>query len=342
MQLKPIEDQVVAVVGAASGIGRETAIRFARRGAVVHVFDIDAHGLDTLAAYLKSDGHAIRTAVGDVADSEALRSFAGSVVDACGRLDTWVHCTGIGLYATFRDTTMREFRRVIEVNLLGQVHGADAALPHLLSNGGALIHVSSIEAIVAFPYHSAYAASKHGVHGFLQTLRVELRHDGVPVSVTEIMPASINTPFFEKAMTKIGVKPKGVPPLYEPGDVAEAILYAAEHPTAQIIVGGAGKMALRTQRFTPGLMEAFSRRFGYALQRTNQPKSADAPNDLFGAVGQYDTVRGTEGGLTFRHSLSTWLDTHPRVKRSAEIAALGGIGALVARRMRPRITAGKG
>lgn len=338
MQLKPIDRQVVAVVGAASGIGRETAIRFARRGADVSVFDNDARGLDTLVAYLKPEGHTIHAAVGDVADSGAVRDFVDSVVESCGRLDTYVHCAAVGLWAPIRDTTPREFHRVVEVNFLGQVYGAKAALPHIVDRGGALIHVSSIEALLTFPLTGAYSSSKHGVHGFLETLRLELRHDGAPVSVTEIMPSSINTPLFDKAMTKIGVRPRGVPPLYEPGDVAEAILFAAEHPTDEMIVGGAGKVAVGMKRVAPGALALMGRRFGYALQRTDQPKSADAPNNLFGPVGRYDTVRGEPKGLSFGHSLSTWLDIHPWVKRGGEVAVTGA-AALLAGRLRSRVRA---
>ena len=77
---------------------------------------------------------------------------------------------------------------------------------------------------------SAYAASKHGMKSFLEALHLELQHEDVPISVTEVMPSSINTPFFNKARTKLGVKPQGMPPIYQPSIVTDAILYAAEHP----------------------------------------------------------------------------------------------------------------
>ncbi len=85
----------------------------------------------------------------------------------------------MGLYATFEQTTPEEFKRVVDVNLMGQVYGTMATLPHLKREGrGALVHVSSLEANRSFPFHSAYAASKHGIDGFLEALRVELRHEG--------------------------------------------------------------------------------------------------------------------------------------------------------------------
>src|SRR5215211_3855330 len=110
-----------------------------------------------------------------------------------------------------------------------------AALPHLKRAGrGALIHISSVEAKRSFPFHSAYGASKHGIDGFLEALRVELKHEGWPISVTQVMPGTINTPFFDKGRTKLGVKPVGVPPIYEPETVANMILYAAENPVRDL------------------------------------------------------------------------------------------------------------
>lgn len=152
-----------------------------------------------------------------------------------------------------------------------------AALPHLKRFGrGALIHVSSVEARRSLPYHSAYAAAKHGIDGFLEALRVELMHEKVPVSVTNIMPASINTPLFNKSRTKIGVKPQGLPPLYSPQAVADAILYVAEHPRRDFVVGDAGVMMLLGQRLSPQLMDTFMLLTGFGGQKTSQPKSSDA------------------------------------------------------------------
>lgn len=332
MKLKPIDSQVVAVVGAASGIGRETALELVRRGASVAVFDNDPEGLETLVAEIQRQGGTVTAVSGDVADYEQVRAFAHHVAGQFGRIDTWAHVVGVGIYATFRETKPEEFRRLIEVNLMGQVYGAQVALPYLARQGGALIHVSSVEARRSLPYHSAYAASKHAITGFTEALRLELQHEKVPVSVTEILPASINTPFFDKAKTKIGVKPIGVPPLYAPRTVAEAILYAAEHPVRELIVGGAGKMLVYGQRLSPRLVDALLLRVGFSSQKTDERKPASAPNDLYGPVERYNTAEGDFGSKTFTHSASTWLDTHPQFKALATVGVAAGIGALIASR----------
>ena len=177
MKLKPVEGQVVVLMGASSGIGREAAKRFAARGAKVVVSARGTDGLDSLVAEIRADGGSASSIPADTTDFDAVRAVADGAVSEHGRLDSWVHLAGIGLWATFEDTTVEEFRRVIDVDLMGQVYGAKAALPHLRRTGrGALVHVSSIEARRALPFHSAYAPAKHGVDGFLEALRGGLRH----------------------------------------------------------------------------------------------------------------------------------------------------------------------
>lgn len=215
MQLKPIAQQVVAVVGASSGIGRETALKFAKKGAKVVVSARSQPGLESLVDEIRNFGGEATAITADVSDFEQVKAIADKAIEQYGRLDTWVHCAAVSLYATFEETKPEEFKRIIDVNLMGQVHGAMAALPHLKREGrGALIHISSVEAKRSFPLQSAYAASKHAIDGFLEALRVELMHENLPISVTNVMPASINTPLFSKARTKLGVLPMGAPPIY--------------------------------------------------------------------------------------------------------------------------------
>ncbi len=326
MKRKPISDQVVVVFGASSGIGRETALQFARRGAKVVVSARGDEGLNSLVEEIHNEGGAALAIPAEVADFSQVKAVADGAVKRYGRLDTWVHLAGIGMYATFEQTSPEEFRRIVEVNLLGQVHGAQAALPHLRRAGhGALILVSSVEARRALPYHSAYAASKHGVHGFIEALRVELRREKAPVSVTEVMPASINTPFFSKARTKIGVKPMGLPPIYPPQLVAEAILQAAEHPRREVIVGGAGKGMLMTQRTSPRLMDALMLLIGFRGQETREPKSVDAPDNLFQPIAGDNRVEGDFSAQAKLEAASPWIQ---RNKWLVAGTVLGGVAVV--------------
>src|SRR5215212_5628116 len=147
VHLKPVEEQVVALMGASSGIGREAALRFAKQGAKVVVSARGEEGLDSLAEEIRREGGEGTPMVADTSDFEQVKAVADRAVEEYGRLDTWVHLAAVGLFATFEQTTPEEFERVIDVNLMGQVYGAMAALPHLKREGrGALIHISSVEA----------------------------------------------------------------------------------------------------------------------------------------------------------------------------------------------------
>lgn len=298
MQLKPIEQQVVAVVGASSGIGRDTALRFAKRGAKVVVAARSLSGLQSLVNEIEQVGGQATAVVADVAVFEQVKAIADKAVATYGRLDTWAHVSATGVFAQFDQITPEEFERVIQVSLMGQVYGAMAALPYLKQEGrGALIHVSSMEGRRALPLQSPYSSAKHGVEGFLESLRVELKHEGLPISVTSIKPAVINTPFYNNGLTKLGVKPTGIPPYYQPSLVADAILHCAEHPTRDFIVGDVGKVLDVLQRVSPGLVDTILLMVGFPLQKTDEPKAETDPNNLYEPVPAHDRIEGDFGHL---------------------------------------------
>jgi NAD(P)-dependent dehydrogenase (short-subunit alcohol dehydrogenase family) len=290
LRLKPLAEQVVVLVGASSGIGREAALAFAARGARVVVAARGRDDLASLVQEIEAAGGRATAVAADVSRYEDVERIASTAVEAYGGIDTWVHLASVTLYAKFADTTPDEFRRVLEVDLLGQVHGAMAALPWLRRQGrGALLHVSSVEALRALPYQSAYAAAKHGVKAMLEALRLELRRDGVPIAVTNVMPSSIATPAFRKARTKLGVEPRGIPPVYDPQLVVQALLRAAEHPQRDVVVGGAGRLLVLVQALSPRLADAVLQRIGFWGQRTGTAKGVAAPDDL------YQPLQGVQG-----------------------------------------------
>ena len=322
MKLKSIEEQVVAVVGASSGIGRETALSFAKRGSKLVVAARSQSGLTSLVDEISQLGGEALPVIADVSVFEQVHRIADKTIEHYGCLDTWVHAAGTAVIAPFEQVTTEEFKRVIDVNLMGQVYGAMVALPHLRRTGrGALIHVSSVEARRSLPFQSAYGASKHGIEGFLDSLRVELQHEGVPISITNIMPSVINTPFYDKARTKLGVKPTGVPPYYQPSLVAEAILYAAEHPTRDMIVGDVGRFLDLLQKLSPELTDYLLNLIGIEGQKTKTTKSKSDPNNLFEPIEGHNTTTGEFSDKTIPTFLD-WLDLHPAVKWGS-VATLG-------------------
>jgi NAD(P)-dependent dehydrogenase (short-subunit alcohol dehydrogenase family) len=329
MKLKPIDRQVVAVVGASSGIGRETALQFAKRGAKLVVSARTESGLASLVSEISALGAEAIAVPADVADFEQVQKIADMTIDRFGQLDTWVNAAATAIIAPFEQVTPEEFKRVIEVNLMGSVYGAMVAMPLLRRTGqGAIITISSVEARRSMPLQSSYSASKHGLEGFMDSLRSELKYEGFPISITNILPSVINTPFYNKARTKLGVKPTGIPPYYQPKLVADAILHAAEHPTRDMIVGDVGRLADLAQKLVPDLTDALVGAIAIPGQRSSKIKAADDPNNLFEPIEGYSTTTGDFTDKTLPSFLD-WFDLHPAVKWSAA-AGLGALALIAA------------
>jgi NAD(P)-dependent dehydrogenase (short-subunit alcohol dehydrogenase family) len=330
INLKPIGVQTAVVFGASSGIGRLTALQFAARGAKVCVAARSEEGLKSLVEEIEAKGGEAFYVVADAADFEQVRAVAEKCVERYGRLDTWIHSAGAFLFATVEKTDPEEYERVLKVNLLGQIYGAKAALPHLKHFGGALIHISSVEAIRTAPYQSAYGASKHGLNGFLQVLRVELAHENIPVSVTQILPAAINTPIYEKGRNKMPFKMRPVPPIYHPQIVVDTIAYAAENPVRDVIAGAAGVGVVYAERVSPQLADFFSGTIGFIGQNGGEKDSPEQYRDnLFEPISGYDTVEGNFSAEQFKSDPYTYLKTNPKVKNSLLLGA-GALGAFLA------------
>ncbi|MDI6100227.1 SDR family oxidoreductase [Actinoplanes sp. NEAU-A12] len=312
---KPVSEQVVVITGASSGIGRATALAFASRGAKVVCAARGAHALEALAAQISAAGGTAIAVPVDVTDPAAVQSLADAAEQRFGRIDTWVNNAAVGVWGRIEDISGAEFDRVMRVNFLGQVHGAHAAVPALRrAGGGVLIGVASLEAARAIPLHGPYTASKFAVRAFHDTLRIELAQERAPITVTTILPASVDTPFFDHVRNRLGSRAKPPPPVYAPELVADTIVYAACHSRREIPVGGAAAALMLVQRLSPSLADAVLslRPVGVGIQRTGLPDdgtdNVDAPR-----AGQ-GRVRGSHAGRVRRRSpFTTLIGRRPRV-----------------------------
>ena len=251
-----MESPVVVVTGASSGIGRAAARRFAGEGARVVVAARREDPLRELAREIGENALAVPT---DVTDEAAVQRLAGAAVERFGGIDVWVNNAGVTLFGRFEEVPHDAYRRVIETNLLGYVHGAWAALPHLRARGGTLINVVSVNGRVPGPYVSAYVASKHALRGWSRSLRQELR--GSDVQVAMVSPASIDTPLFQHAGNFTGRRAKALDPVNDPERVARAIVRAARQPRREVPVGLGARQLVTVQGLAPRLFEAaFARR----------------------------------------------------------------------------------
>jgi hypothetical protein len=220
----------------------------------------------------------------------------------------------------------------VQVNLMGQIYGCKAALPHLRRQGyGTLMNVGSVVGMRAIPLQSIYCATKFGIRGFTDSLRMELAHDGAGINVTLIMPPSTNTPFFNHARSKMGVKPMPLPPIYDVGIVARAIVFAAEHPRRDVLIGGASKMIEILQRISPRLADWYLLQADRGFKKQQSDRPDDPRDSLFHPVSEAGRAEGDFSDQAKSRSLYTPLDLRPGVKLALSAGVALGITALTAR-----------
>jgi short-subunit dehydrogenase len=322
----PLDGQVVVITGASQGIGRETALQMARRGASLVLAARNEEALGELAHEVERLGGQAEIAPTDVAEHAQVELLGQRAMDRFGRIDTWVNNAAVSVYASLDEMTPEEIERVVRVNLLGQMHGAQVAVRHMKPRGqGRIINVGSALSERAVPLQSAYVASKHGVQGFGEALRLEMEHQRTGIEVVVILPSSINTPLFNFARSKMGVKPMPIPPVYEPRVVAQAICHAAEHGGREIVAGGWGKLLILAQRLSPSLLDRYMLQDGrsFAQQQTGEPE--DRRDNLFEpSTGPGSTTGDFGEGSTATSVYTSVFELHPNRKRLALAAALAG------------------
>ncbi len=293
---RPLHEQVVIITGASSGIGRLSALRFARAGAKVVLAARNEEALQALEQEITTDGGTALVVPTDVGDWEAVQHLANTAVNYLGRVDTWVNNAGVALYGTLEETPVEEFERVMHVNVMSQVYGAKAVIPHMKrQGGGVIINVGSALSKRSVPLQAAYCASKHAVKGFTDSLRLELKRDESNIDVVLVMPASMNTPFFTHARSHMGVKPMPIAPVYPPQDVARAICLAAVHPKRDIHVGGAGALFAWMEYLMPGLVDRVMLAQGYMFKQQKTDEPDDGIDNLYTPVPVDEMPARVEG-----------------------------------------------
>ena len=337
--LQPLHEQVIVITGASSGIGLVTAKQAAEVGARVVLAARNGNDLERAVEHIRRHGGRAIHVVADVADPEQVERIAATAVAEFGRIDTWVNNAAVSMYGRITELSIADMRRQMDVNYWGQVYGSRVAVRHLRQRGGALINVASALADRAIPLQGNYCAAKHALKAFTDALRMELEEEGVPISVSLIKPASIDTPFFEKAKTYLGVEPQPVPPVYVPEVVSEVILHAAQHQVRELIAGGSGAK-LSAARFAPRLTDLYMERWTFDSQRTEKPTNGRADN-LHAPVAHDGGERGRNwSGHTRRSSIYTKAALHPaRTAGVAAALAAAAVAYAVTRKGGPRVRA---
>lgn len=329
IELKPIEEQVIVITGATSGIGLATARLAARRGARVVLTSRDRVDLKKVVREIRKAGGEATWAAADVADIDELRKVAEHAVREYGGIDTWVNNAGVSIYGRLQEVPLDDARRLFETNYWGVVNGSLVAVPHLRENGGALINVGSVLSERAFPVQGHYSASKHAVQGFTEALRTELEEEAAPVSVTLVKPSSIDTPYTRHARNLMEEEPSVPAPVYAPRVVARTILRCAERPVRDITVGMGGKVLTAMGKAAPRLTDRAVEATMFEQQKRD--RSARGRRDTLYRPRKGDVEeRGGYPGHVARTSAYTGAKLHP-VRTALAVAALGAGVAMALR-----------
>src|SRR5256714_4788407 len=224
-----LSDQVVVVTGASSGIGRAIARAFGAAGAKVGLIARTRDAREEAEREFAASGSEALVLPLDVSDPKKVFAAAQAVVERFGRIDTWVNDAMVSVFSPVHRTTPDEYRRVVEVNYLGTVHGTLAALEHMRKQGeGVILQIGSALVYRSIPLQSAYCAAKAAIRGFTDSLRTELIHDRSRVRLTMLQLPAVNTPQFDVVRTRLPRHPRPVPPVYQPEVIARAVARAIE------------------------------------------------------------------------------------------------------------------
>jgi short-subunit dehydrogenase len=336
LTLKPLHQQVLVITGATSGIGLSTARLAGRAGARVVLAARSQQALARLESEILSAGGKALAVVADVSLLGDVERVAAEARRQFGGFDTWVNNAAVSAYGSSLDVSLDDMRRIMDTNFWGVVHGSRVACHHLRQHGGALINLGSVLSDRAVPFQGAYSASKHAIKAWTDALRDELTYEGAPVSVTLIKPAAVDTPYAEHAHNYFADHPRHVPPVYSAHSAARAILYAASHPTRDVVVGSSSRLLSLGSLLMPKTVDRFMTRLMVPAMHSGRPPHGRAnlyrPSECLEEDGTYP-------GLV-RPSIYTALVTHPTAVRRAAAAATLLIGAALVRQLSS--SAGKG
>jgi short-subunit dehydrogenase len=314
---RQIDGKIVVITGASSGIGKATALAFARSGARLVLGARRERQLEETAAACRTGGANAISLVTDVSDEQQVRALAARAIEGFGQIDVWINNAGVDAFGRFEDIPTAAFERVIQVNLLGMVYGAKAALPHFRERrSGMVINNASMVGACPTPFHSAYVATKFAIRGLSHSLRQELV-DLPNVHVCTVSPASIDTPLWQRAANYSGHKVKPLDPVYPPEQVADVMLDLVRNPQPEVFAGATGWMLAEQHAAAPELTESLMAGFTRRSLFRGEPAE---PTD--GVLFQpEDGNGGTSGG---------WLDPNRPGIPASDIMSLFAASGLLA------------
>lgn len=287
----------VVVTGASSGVGRATALAFAQQRANVVLAARDPGTLKEAAGDCEHAGGQALAVPTDVTDEDAVRELARQAVERFGSIEVWVNNAGVQLYGHFEKTPPDAFRRVVDTNLFGEIHGSRTALEQFRrQRRGVLINVASIWGRVTSPYVAAYVTSKFGVRAFTDCVRQGLADlEGAEgIHVCTILPEAIDTPDLSHAANYVGRQIRVAAPVAAPERVARAIVKCARHPRREVTVGWAGHLLELGDWLMPASVYSWVVPYLFDLTAITRKPAEITPGNLFEPMPEFNRI---DGGL---------------------------------------------
>jgi short-subunit dehydrogenase len=327
--------KVIVVTGAGAGVGRATAVEFARHGHDVALLSRDPARLQDTANELRGLGVRALPISTDVADAEAVEAAATRVEQELGPIDVWVNVAMATVFSPVSRLTPAEVHRGTAVTYFGQVHGMMAALKRMTSrNRGSIVNVGSALAYRSVPLQSVYCGAKFAIRGFTDSLRSEILHDKLDIAISMVDLPAVNTPQFDWARNKTGWRAQPVAPIFQPEIPARAIYFAAFHPRRQTWIGFPTVKAIFANRIAPGLIDRYLAHAGYSGQLTDELAPQGAPGNLFEPVPGHYAAHGRFDAVARTHSWEVFTSRHRNTLWA--IAAVGATALLTRLATRPR------
>ena len=303
-------EQTAVICGGTAGVGRATAHALAQAGYRIAVIARGEQGLADTRSELEAAGAKVLAIAADVADAEAIDRAAERIEKELGPIEIWVNAAMATVFGPVNKISAAEFKRVTEVTYLGFVHGTLAALRHMESrNRGTIVQVGSALSYRAIPLQSAYCAAKFAIRGFTDSLRCELIHTNSRVRLTMVQLPAHNTPQFDWSRNKMQKRPQPVPPIHTPEVAARAIVRAATDAPRELWLGRASFQAIIGNMFMPGLLDRMMAKQAWSGQMTDEPSSAEQPDNLFQPVEGLHRIEGRFGAQAKHKALGLSSET---------------------------------
>lgn len=328
IQLKKLNEQVIVITGATSGIGLVTARMAAQGGARLVLAARNEEALQRLADEMIVQGAEAIYVVADVGKEQDVKRISEKAIERFGGFDTWVNNAGVSIYGRVLEVSMEDHRQLFETNYWGLVHGSRVAAEHLKGRGGAIINIGSSLSDRAIPIQGTYCASKHAVKGYTDALRMELEEEGAPISLTLIKPSAIDTPYREHAKNYMPVEPLNPPPVYAPETVAEAILHCAEYPERDVFIGAGGKALSVAGKYAPRLTDKVMEATLFDIQKSDTPSPIARKDGLYNPSSKLEE-RGGYPGYVAETSFYTKASLRPLITGALLVGAGLSLAALL-------------